>query len=589
MTKKLHIILIALLLSTGQLWAQDTLMLSVKNVAPAFGIQPRFMDDTLVVARYLDSLGSDNQSLTDTCVALNARVLAFQNVMLHDYRHTGDSVWMDSRRCLVDYEHYRQKLNDLSSFVLHRAHSYIENAHLHRETVQQNSFILRKDTIARLHRTIVNACEGFGVNDADRKKELKEIYYAYLSVYNRYDLSNNRYGDSYLDELDEFVTFQNHLINNLLGTGGFRSRIKNFPNTLRIRCGHTHSDVLRSYQRVSARPAAPVSFSTIGGYYLYIDSLQRVLHVQDCYLTVVDLREKITANSERINTLYGSRFRQVVKTYQEVVGSINVVPAFTTQQAADNFISTMKEFIKVQDCYLSDYNRLSLIKEHGDTIARRCAVRYSDVSKAYNKMVEELYPKSQTPIPAYRSIDDAARFVKELDYFEHLQRQYDTVILLRKQITDLGDSVSRGWMTHMTVYNGFQTIRKQVVLTPSFINPSEGSRFIHDLSDFVETGEKCLEAIRLLDESKRLDNLVTVAIQPYRNIRKAYSRLEKAYLTINAINHASEVYNYCRQLDAFITVQKGLLETAKGIDVQGVDTRLRNISDIDIIEQILGL
>ena len=204
-------------------------------------------------------------------------------------------------------------------------------------------------------------------------------------------------------------------------------------------------------------------------------------------------------------------------------------------------------------------------------------------------MVEELYPKSQTPIPAYRSIDDAARFGKELDYFEHLQRQYDTVILLRKQITDLGDSVSRGWMTHMTVYNGFQTIRKQVVLTPSFINPSEGSRFIHDLSDFVETGEKCLEAIRLLDESKRLDNLVTVAIQPYRNIRKAYSRLEKAYLTINAINHASEVYNYCRQLDAFITVQKGLLETAKGIDVQGVDTRLRNISDIDIIEQILGL
>lgn len=589
MTRKTLLLLTVLFLSAASLRSQDIQSVSVRNFAPAFGIQSRFLDDTSVVARFLDSLGSDNQSLTDTCVAINARVLAFQNVMLHDYRHSGDTVWVDSQLCLTDYDYYRQKLNDLSAFVLHRAHSYIENTHRHRENLQQNAFNTRKDTIARLHRTIVNACEGFGVNDADRKKELKEIYYAYLSVYNRYDLSNNRYGDSYIDELDQFIAFQNHLINNLLSTGGFRSRIKNFTNTLRIRCGHTHNDVFRSYQRVSSRPPVPVSFSTIGGYYLYIDSLQRVLHVQDCYLTVVDLREKISANTERINSLYGSRFRQVVKTYQEVAASINSIPAFTTQQAADNFIGTMQEFIQVQDCYIRDYNRLSLIKDHGDTIARRCAVRYSDVSKAYNKMVDELYPGAETPKPAYRSIDDAVRFGKELDHFELLQRQYDTVILLRKQINDLADSVAKGWMTHMIVYNGFQTIRKQVVLTPSFINPSDGSRFIAELSDFAETGDKCIQAIRLLDESKRLDNLVVVAIQPFRNIRKAYSRLEKTYLTIKAINHASEVYNYFRQLDAYITVQNELLEVSKRSDVQQIDDRLRNINDIDKIEQILGL
>ena len=256
---------------------------------------------------------------------------------------------------------------------------------------------------------------------------------------------------------------------------------------MRIKCGHAHSDVLRSYQRVSSAPSSPISFSSIDGYYDYIDSLQRVLHVQDCYLTVVDLRDKITANSDRINRLYGSRFRQVVKTYQEVAGSVNEVPAFTTQANADAFIERMQEFVKVQDCYLQDYNRLSLIKEHGDSIDSRCSIRYADVSKAYNKMVDDLYPKSKTPKPAYRSLDDAVRFSIELDQFETLQRQYDTVIYLRREIDRLKDSISRGWMSYMMINNGYQTIRKQVVLTPSFISVPEGSRFISELKDFLET------------------------------------------------------------------------------------------------------
>lgn len=587
--KKPLILLFILSLLLPALHAQDTIFLSVKDIAPTFGVPSRFMDDTAVAVRYLDSLQGGNQVLTDTCVSLNARVLAFQNIMLYDYRHQGDTVWVDAKTCLKDYNFYRQKLNDLSAFFLRKAHTYIEREHYHQDYVQQTVFNQKKDTISRLHRTIVNACEGFGISDVDRKKELKDIYYAYLSVYNRYDLSKNNVNDAYIEQLDRFVQFQNHLINNLLGTGSYRNRIKNFYNTLRIRCGHAHSDVLRSYQRVAARPSAHPNFSTIDGYYDYIDSLQRVVHVQECYLTVVDLREKIAANSERISLLYGSRFRQVVKTYQEVAASVNTLPTFSTQPHADAFIGNMREFVEVQESYLRDYNRLSLIREHGDSINARCAIRYADVSKAYSRMVDDLYPKSETPKPAYRSVDDAVRFSVELDNFEMLQRQYDTIIEIRKEIDRLKDTIGKGWMTHILVYNGYQTIRKQMVLTPSFISTIDGSRFIAELRDFNETSEKCVYSIRLANEYRRLDNLLVPAISPYRNIRKAYQRLERAYMTIKAINHTSEVYVYCRQLESFISIQNELMEKANSNEVQNMDTRLYNITDVDKIEAIIGL
>jgi len=579
----------ALLLPLVGLRAQDIKVISVKNLAPVFGVPSRFLDDTAAVARYLDSLPDNNQLLTDTCVSLNARVLAFQNTMLYDYKHKGDTVWVNATTCLNDYDFFRQRLNDLSAFVLRKAHSYIEQEHYRKEYIQQTAFNQRKDTIARLHRTIINACEGFGVSDADRKKELKDIYYAYLSVYNRYDLSKDNVTESYLEELDRFVEFQNHLITNLLGSSSYRNRIKNFYNTLKIRCGHAHNDVLRSYQRISAIPTAQVKFSSIDSYYDYIDSLKGVIHVQECYLSVVDLREKIAANSERISNLYGARFRQVVKTYQEVAASINTIPTFSTQSHADAFIGQMKEFVEVQESYIRDYNRLALIREHGDSIDARCSIRYSDVSKAYTRMVNELYNKSETPKPAYRSVDDAARFSLELDYCETLQRQYDTIIELRKEIDRLKDSVAKGWMGHMMIYNGLQTIRKQMVLTPSFISTVDGSRFIAELRDFLDTEEKCVLTVRRYYEYRRLDNVLATVLQPYRNIRKAYSRLEKAYITIKAINHTSEVYVYCRQLESFISVQTELLEKANTSEINSIDFRLDNIADIDKIEKIIGL
>ena len=166
---KKTIILFALLASLAslRLSAQEVQSVSVKDLAPAFGVNPLFLDDTAMAAQYLDSINTDYHTLTDTCVAINARVLAFQSVMMYDYPHRNDTVWVSDRIFLNDYNLYSGKLSDLSTFVLRRAHDYIEREHKQQDDLQQSTTLLVKDTIARQHRTIVNACEGFGVTDSD--------------------------------------------------------------------------------------------------------------------------------------------------------------------------------------------------------------------------------------------------------------------------------------------------------------------------------------------------------------------------------------------------------------------------------------
>ena len=135
--KKIILILTLLVVALpASLSAQEVYPMSVKELAPAFGVSPLFLDDTVAVGHYLDSISSDSHAITDSCVAINARVLAFQSIMLYDYPHRNDTVWVNENTYLKDYNYYYAKLSDLSGFVLKRAHDYIEQEHIRQETIQ---------------------------------------------------------------------------------------------------------------------------------------------------------------------------------------------------------------------------------------------------------------------------------------------------------------------------------------------------------------------------------------------------------------------------------------------------------------------
>ncbi len=568
---------------SGTAYAQRAIPVSAKELAPNFGIRPIFLDDTIHVARYLDSLDGTNSAMTDSCVTLNAKLLAMANVMLYDYRHSNDTVWIDGEHYIEDYPHYIENINTLSKFVLSRAHTYIDQENLQQASRQQTALNQCKDTIDRQHRTIVNTCEGIGISDKNRKKELKDIYYAYLSVYNRYDFSMKRSDSAYLASLYEFSNFQKNVIDNLLSNRCYSAKINNFINTLKIRCENGHTEVLRSYQRTFRQPTPDVSFASIISYYDYINQLETIMEIQNSYMAVVDLREKIIATSKRINDLYYPQSREVAKTYQEVAAAVNMIPAFNTLDDAEVFIRELQEFIQVQNCYLQDFDRLSLIQAHGDSIVQRCGMRFSDVAKAY-KQTSSVNSMS----PNYRTLDDAARFGMEMERFELLQRQYDTIILLRNQIDRYKDSISKGWMSHLTVYNGFQNIRKQFVFTPTFIDAAGGSDFIDQLKDCRDMELTCISTIKMDEKSKQLDNKISAKAQSYRNIRKAYSTLESTYKTVRTINHISDLVLYIQQQEIFMAVQEAVwakLET----DAVNTDKQLSGMKDIKRIETIFGL
>lgn len=581
--KKIAILAFLLTAMVGS-HAQAPIPVSVKELAPNFGIRPSFLDDTIFLIRYLDSLGGSNTAMTDTCVTINAKLMAMENVLLYDYRHQHDTVWIDASHFIEDYGYYSQKIKALSETVLRRAHDYIEREHIRQDAIQQTSLNLRKDTIHRNHRTIVNACEGIGISDKARKKELKDLYYAYLSVYNRYDLSNKRTDSLYAASLDRFSQFQQNVIENLLSNSNYPARINNFGNTLKVRCGHNHTDVLRSYQRVFRQATPPPTFSTLTQYYDYIAALQNIVDIQNSYLTVIDLREKIAATSKRIVSLYAPGFRDVAKTYQEVAATVNMIPAFNTQLDAEIFIDNLNEFIQVQECYLHDYDRLKSIQQHGDSITRNCTSKYSDIAKSY-KQIREANPMT----PRYQTLDDASRFGLEMAGFKTIQRQYDTILAMRQLINATQDTISKGWMSHLIVYNGYQNIRKHYALTPTFIDVKGGTLFIESLNDFYDMQNNCLRAIKLYDQYRQLDAAIQPNLQPFRNLKKAYSRLDKEYLNLKAINHLSELYIYIRQLEAVITVQETFAELLKGTEAHVVDNRLRNIKETEQIEAILGL
>lgn len=563
--------------------AQQIVPVSVRDLAAGFGIEARFLDDTMHFVHYIDTLAADNPARTDTCVSFNSRLMTLQNAIRYDYSRRNDTVWIDAGTYVADYDDYSRRIDTLSALVLRYAHRYIEREHIRKDSIQTTAINLVKDSIHRFHRTIINACEGIG-RDKNRKAELNDVQYSYLAVYNRYDFSMKRGDSAYLADLDRLSEFQQHLIAHVLGNDNYTARINNFSNTLKLRCGSSHTDVLRSYQRYFRQRPAPIAFSTIDEYYEYAGSQEEIQETQECYIRVIELREQLSANSKRITSLYTPRFRNVAKTYQEVAATINTVPVFSTLDDANLFIADLEEFIAVQQCYIDDHARITKISDYGDTLARHCGFRYGEINRAYRQMSKEII----TP-PNYRTTDDAARYRAELDNIETLQRQYDSILDLRKLIDSREDTITNQWYNHFRLYNGYNSVRKQYVFTPSFIHTADGSRFIAQLSEFADLEEVFAETIRRHNRYKEMDKQISDASRGFSNFQRAYRALRKHYLTVKSVNHPSDLSLYHEQLGHFARVQEAALEKTKRNQLPDTDRRLKGIKEIAKQELILGL
>ena len=578
-------------------------VLSVADLLKNYGLDSAQVNDTAVAARYLDGQPKDYVALTNLCVSLRTKAQSAINSLTNDYPHRDDLVWIDSTIVVADFAIYEYRLRLYADFMGRRSIQYsrLEQQRVEaekeasrrraEEEARQRQAARDKEaddlrlTIERHHRSILSACDGAGISDKGKIKELKDIYYSYLMVYNKYDLSPSQATPASIAQLEELNDFQNDLLENILGQNSLLYRIENFKNQLKVRCEKDHSEVFRSYSKVfKNNTSVPVTFASLPEYQDYLSRLQTIIAVQERYLQTVDLRTTIAANYDAISNLYSKKYKPVFNAYKEVHRTIDQVPTFTTNAQSLNFIQSLTDFVEAQQLYIQYYNILEDITRRSDTILNGRHESFKDVSRAYRDLQSNLIP-----LPNFKKPSDAVYYEQQLEQVEQLQDAFLRTIERRTLIQQLDDSIEDNRKVDRTLWNGYRLLRKQVDLAPGFNTVERARSFLSMLDEYIDLQRLSLRVLykRRLIESQ--EKSIEQRSSNYRNIDKAYSRMIKAYDDFGEIANQEDLRRYDRQCDRILEMQQAFLDLLASETVQEADNRLKRESDITKIKLVLGL
>ena len=577
-------------------------VLSVKDILHNYGLDTAWVDDTAGVMRYLNEQPQDYVALTNTCVAIRTKAQKAINSIENDYTFRDSILWLDSNTVLGDYPIYEYRLRRLAELMGRMSIRYsrleqqrieaereaarqraIEEARRQQEERDRTAADLRSN-IELHHRAIITACDGVGVTNKAKLKELKDLYYSYLMVYNKYDLSTGPASNESIAKLDELNAFQNDMLENVLGENSLPYQIENFKNILKVRCESGNSDVFRSYSKVFKHTSVPVSFADVREYEDYVNRLRTITTIQARYLQTLDLRATIAAGNDAIATRYGKKYRDVVSAYKEVLATVNQLPTFTTNAESLIFIKSLEDFVEAQQIYIDDYSAYEELSSRSDTILRGSNSRFRDVVEAYRSIQESL-----RPIPAFRNAEEAELFEHQLEEARQVQQCYLDVLALRDIIARNEDTLNDSRKLDRTLYNGYRLLRKQVDLRPQFTTVERGRSFIDMLRQHLELQQLCLSTIDKLRTIEQNEAYILDKDNKLRNLAKAYQRMIKVYSSVSEITNAEDLQRYSRQCDYTIEMQEAFMATMRSQTAIECDNKLKRENDIDRIKLVIGL
>lgn len=599
------VLIVGLIIACATVSAQKPsapVMLSVGDIVSNYGLDSAWVNDTVNVMAYLDSQPQDYVSLTNLCVSIRTKAQNALHSIQNDYDHRDDLVWIDSSTVLTDFAIYEYRLRRLANLMGRMSIHYsrleqkrieaekeaarqraIEEARRQQDERDKTASDLRAN-IDLHHRAIIKACDGVGISDKAKLKELKDLYYSYLMVYNKYDLSTYHATPESIVKLDELNSFQNDLLEKVLGNNSLPYQIENFKNVLKMRCEKENGDVYRSYTRVFKHTTVPVSFADIKEYEDYINRMHTVIAVQRRYLHTLDLRATIAAGTDAILQLYGKKFRDVASAYKDVLRTINQLPAFTTNAESINFIRQLDDFIAAQQMYIDDYALYAEIAARADSIVKGTRGHFSDVVASYRSIEPTL-----TPLPAFKDVQGGEYFEHQLAEVQQVQQCYLEVIALRQTIEALDDSISSNKRVDRTLSNGYRLLRRQAELKPSFSTVERGRSFIAYLQDHIEMQQLCMQIIAKLETINQTDRRITSKDQPFRNLAKAYQRLLKAYEGVSEVANREDLMRYDRQCDRIEEMQQAFIKMMNSELAAETDNRLHRETDVERIKIAIGL
>lgn len=577
-----------------------------RDFCSTYLVDQRVMDNVANLTIIMDSLQGVQPNayplMGQWCRQQRARMSRMINSLTNDYTWDGDMVWIDSTHCIVDAREYITRLQTMMPTMLAEAEKYerLEQERIEAERIAaeeraraealriQREKDLRleamKDSIKDLHKSITSICDARGVTDKARIKELKDLFYAYLAVYNRYDLTSNKTDNARFSQLDELIAFQQEMADSVLGSNSYLQRINDFGTTLKARAGKNHTEVNRSYVKVFKHNQVPITFKSIAEYHEYVGQLRNIMDVQQSYLKAIELRETISQNSNTIQHQCSKKHRDVYAAYKEVLDEMNLVPAYTSLAESRKFIDRLNDFIDLQHAYDDAIKRVDAIESRGDSIILICGKGLHDIALAYKNLIA-----STDLVPRFINMASAESYNARLDEFERVQQHYITVVGMRKEIDSHRSRIMEAKGTPRAVTSGYKQIEKSTNFTPFFSTNETGQIFIASLNKFMAIQDLFSEVIEENSRIEATTKQLKIAFKNYNGIQRAYNKLMDYCKKEIVILGENDLNSYKNYLDDIEALQKKFTDIADSMEKDDYNHRLKKERDIEKIKLIMGI
>ena len=453
----------------------QTVEISTRDILPNYGIDAAFVDDTNLFIMELKGGEGDNLAKQELCKEWAAKIQRTVMEITTDYPRRDSLIWLDSNIYISDWNRYEERLATLAAIARRYKAGYAEReeqrlveeqkAAAEREALEekQRQQLLEiqigqmADGIEQRHRRVIDNCRTDNIVDKARVKELKDIYYAYLSVYNQYDVKARKFTPDHKKQMEEFMAFQDHLLDSVLGFGAYNAQIDNFKNELRIACGERHADIYRSYCKVFKKSPVPVNFTNIEEYHQYIKNVYQIKMVQESYLTIVHLRDSIRYTGDSIIALASKNHRDIAVSYASSQEATLQTPTFTTSTEGRYFLGRLRTFRQVQRQYMTSIEQRNEILRNSELIYKNRELPRTVVN--YYKIMENVSPLT----PDFSTLSAGEEHLRVLRDFRSLQ---DTFMLIIARIDTIASNerriknLSRSYINLSRAYN---KLSKEVV------------------------------------------------------------------------------------------------------------------------------
>ena len=576
--------------------------LSVRDVAGNYNISAAYISDTVNFAASLDSMDSDDNLMMATyCNEIGRRVHEMKHSLKNDYRMENNLIWIDDNTVINDYVIYEGMLDKLAAAAAARSQYYLarekrqqEERELRkqreaeeeaaRQLAKQTSTVLQlKQRIEQQHADITAACDVRTMKDKSRAREYKSLYYAYLAVYNHYNLSQDDISQSYQDYLNELATMQRHFLDSTLCDNNYTVRIERFPNQLRDSAGIDYTDIVRAYHKYFVHTAVSITFNNTEEYYQYAHELDEIHHVQNYYLDVVALRKTIDKLDRVIVLQYEKQYSNPVHAYRVLHDNYNFTPTFNNESDAIDCVNRLEDFIAMQRIYLRSFARLDTIAKRADTIFNLSRGHLSDIRGAYKKL-----EKPELKTPTFRNSSEAKDYEDYLTNFEQVQQHYLTGIQLRNTIHDLDERILDSDNLEKVLKNYYRAVCKRTLFTPNFETNNAGADFVETLNRHIAFQNTCLADIALRDTLMREEVEINAYSKSHPNIYAVYKQVYQSY-QMEQIASDEELDMYRNRLESIRGLQHIIIEILRSRDATEINIRMKSLRDMGQMKQVLRL